>query len=85
MVGLVLSQAGIAECCGGCRVTTILGVRGCLKFVLGREQVAHPKPDPAIYLAAAKGLGVPPERCNLQLSFLSPIHSARAHQGVGIS
>jgi len=47
----------------GDRVTTILGVRKCLKFVLGREQVAHPKPDPAIYLAAAEALGVRPERC----------------------
>ena len=48
-----------------CRVTTILGVRKFLRYVLGREQVAKPKPDPAIYLAAAKNLGVAPERYNL--------------------
>jgi hypothetical protein len=50
------------------RVTTILGVRDRLKFVLGREKVAKPKPDPSIYLAAAKALGVSPER-------FSPTHT----------
>ena len=47
---------------GLCRVTTILGVRDCLTCVLGREKVHKPKPDPDIYLEAAKELGVPPER-----------------------
>ena len=58
-----------------CRVTTILGVRKFLKFVLGREQVAKPKPDPSIYLAAAKKLGVAPERYNLLSLLLHTLSS----------
>lgn len=45
-----------------CRVTAILGIRDCLTSILGREKVQNPKPDPDIYLAAAKELGAAPER-----------------------
>ena len=54
--------AYLRRCMPCCRVTKILGVHEFLKTVLGRECVAKPKPDPDIYLATARALGVEPQR-----------------------
>jgi HAD superfamily hydrolase (TIGR01509 family) len=38
-------------------------LRGCFRVVLSTEQVAHGKPAPDVYLAAAAALGRPPAAC----------------------
>ena len=43
------------------RVLAALGVLDLLDLVIGRERVAHAKPDPEIYLFTMKELGVRPE------------------------
>lgn len=48
--------------------------------VLTIESVRRPKPDPEIYLAAAAGLGLPPERC---IVFEDSIQGARAARTAG--
>jgi HAD superfamily hydrolase (TIGR01509 family) len=41
----------------------VLGLRAFLDAVVGAEEVGRGKPDPAIFLEAARRLGVPPQRC----------------------
>lgn len=38
-------------------------IQDSLQFVLSADEVGAGKPDPAVYLAAAKRLGIPPENC----------------------
>ena len=45
------------------RVLEVIGVLPLLSFVLTREDVANPKPDPEIYLLAASRAGIPPNEC----------------------
>lgn len=45
------------------RVLEALGLRQFIDVVLTRDDVSMPKPDPEIYLTAAKRLGVRPEDC----------------------
>jgi len=45
------------------RALTTIGVRGAFDCVVGRDHVAHGKPAPDVYLAAAAGLGADPPRC----------------------
>lgn len=42
-----------------------LKLRGFFKAVLAREDVAHGKPDPDLFLLAAERMGVPPARCRV--------------------
>ena len=44
-------------------VLTRLGIRHCFQAVVTSEDVIHQKPAPAIFLEAARRIGVPPERC----------------------
>jgi beta-phosphoglucomutase len=44
-------------------VLAILGLAGYLDAVVSADDVGRGKPDPAIFLAAARWLGLPPERC----------------------
>lgn len=39
------------------------GARRLFPVIVTRDQVAHGKPDPDLYLEAARRLGVPPQRC----------------------
>jgi HAD superfamily hydrolase (TIGR01509 family) len=39
------------------------GLRAQLPLVFTRDDVDHPKPDPAVFLKAAAGLGMAPENC----------------------
>jgi HAD superfamily hydrolase (TIGR01509 family) len=41
----------------------VLGVDHGLEAIVGAEDVTLGKPDPQVFLAAAKSVGVPPERC----------------------
>ncbi len=45
------------------RVLQALGLEEYLDLVLTREDVQNPKPDPEIYLLAARKLDVPPQEC----------------------
>jgi len=40
-----------------------LGLENAFDFIATREDVENPKPDPEIYLLAAKALDVPPSEC----------------------
>lgn len=40
-----------------------LGFSGYIDTLVGAEDVSRGKPDPEVFLAAARRLGVPPERC----------------------
>lgn len=42
-----------------------LKLRGYFRAVLAREDVVHGKPEPDIFLLAAKRIGVPPPRCRV--------------------
>jgi beta-phosphoglucomutase len=44
-------------------VIDALGLRDTLDVIVTIDDVAHPKPDPEIYLVAAGRLGMPPESC----------------------
>ena len=45
------------------RVLSALGLSDAFDFVATREDVEHSKPDPEIYLCAARALAVPPSEC----------------------
>lgn len=40
-----------------------LGIAGRFQIIVDAAQVRHPKPDPEIFLMAARGIGVQPSRC----------------------
>jgi len=44
-------------------VVGVLGLGSLLDATVAAEDVEHGKPDPGIFLEAARRLGVPPERC----------------------
>lgn len=41
----------------------LAGLDGMFPDIVGGDQVKHGKPDPDIYVIAAKALGLPPEEC----------------------
>ncbi len=51
------------------------------KRIAGGDEVAHGKPDPALYLLAAARLGVAPEDC---IAFEDSENGARAAQAAGV-
>lgn len=59
-----------------------LGVTGLLEFFIDRifsaEDVGRSKPDPALYLHAARQMGVPPEACAVVDDSVFGIEAARA-------
>jgi beta-phosphoglucomutase-like phosphatase (HAD superfamily) len=55
-----------------------LGLRHAFAAVVAREDVTHGKPAPDLYLAAARCLGVPPDRCLAVDDAREGIISARA-------
>jgi beta-phosphoglucomutase len=65
-----LRDAGIAQAVGSSaprnNVELILDMTGLREFIaasIAMEDVSKGKPDPEVFLAGAKRLGVPPERC----------------------
>jgi beta-phosphoglucomutase family hydrolase len=44
-------------------VTGTLGIAGCFQVVVNGHEVTEGKPDPQVFLLAAKRLGVKPENC----------------------
>jgi HAD superfamily hydrolase (TIGR01509 family) len=58
-----------------------VGVLDFFKAVAGGDEVPDAKPDPAVYLLAAKRLGVAPAQC---LAFEDTDHGARAAHAAGI-
>jgi sugar-phosphatase len=66
-----------------CRlVLSELGIAGCFEAVISADDVECGKPDPAIYLLAARRLGVEPAEC---LAFEDSIIGVRAARAAGMS
>lgn len=61
--GCKVGLATISYCSQVQRVLCILDLLGEFDFVASRDDVAHGKPDPEIYLLVAKELGVLPPEC----------------------
>ncbi len=55
-----------------------LGIERQLDVVLTAEDISHPKPDPEIYLLAARKLGVPPEECLVLEDSVNGVKAAKA-------
>lgn len=45
------------------KTVTTFGLEGKFSFLISGEEVAHSKPEPDVFIAAAKGLNVTPENC----------------------
>lgn len=74
----VASSSSIAE------IRHRLGHVDVLRYfrsIAGGDEVAHGKPDPALYLLAAERLGVAPEHC---IAFEDSENGARAAQAAGV-
>ena len=56
----------------------VLGLSGYFPLVVSAEDVTHGKPDPEIFLLAAKKLGAPPARCVVFEDAHVGIEAARA-------
>lgn len=64
------------------RALGALGIRGAFAVVISSEQVSRGKPAPDVFLAAAKLLEVPAERC---LVFEDSLIGAQAAQAAGMA
>jgi len=63
------------------RRLSMVGVFEFFRAIAGGDEVPDSKPDPAVYLLAAKRLNVAPEEC---LAFEDTDHGARAAQAAGM-
>lgn len=61
--GCVVALATMSRCRQARRVLDILGLGEAFNFVATRDDVERPKPDPEIYLLAARELGVLASEC----------------------
>ena len=62
-------------------IDLVLGLSGLARFfrvTVSSEEVPRGKPEPDVYLEAARGLGVPPERCAAVEDSHNGIRSAKA-------
>jgi sugar-phosphatase len=59
-----------------------LGIAACFETVVSADDVEQGKPDPAIYLLAARRLGVEPREC---LAFEDSLTGVRAARAAGMS
>jgi HAD superfamily hydrolase (TIGR01509 family) len=55
-----------------------VGLTDHLPVVVSSDEVAHGKPDPDVYLEAARRLGVPPERCLVVEDSYNGVRAGRA-------
>lgn len=62
-----------------------IGVKEKVNFVICGDQVENSKPDPEIFLKAAKGLGVEPEKCIVIEDSDAGITAAHAAKMIGIN
>lgn len=60
------------------RILEFLGWSGLFDHVATRDDVAHGKPDPEIYLLVARELGVPPGECLVVEDSPAGVNAARA-------
>ena len=60
---------------------SLAGVEGHVRLIVATEDTPRGKPDPAPYLLAAEGLGVPPEEC---LAFEDSAAGVRAAKAAGM-
>ncbi len=58
-----------------------IGLRECFRAVVDGHQVHRPKPDPEVYLAAAKRLGIEPANCIIFEDSPGGLQAARAAGG----
>jgi beta-phosphoglucomutase-like phosphatase (HAD superfamily) len=63
------------------RRLSMVGVFEFFRAIAGGDEVPDSKPDPAVYLLAAKRLDVDPEKC---LAFEDTVHGARAAHAAGM-
>lgn len=70
--------ATMSHCAQARRVLAILGLSDAFDFVATRDDVDQPKPDPEIYLLAARELNVPPNKCLVIEDSPSGVQAARA-------
>jgi HAD superfamily hydrolase (TIGR01509 family) len=56
----------------------LAGIADCFRATVSSEEVAHGKPEPDVYLEAARRLGVAPERCAAVEDSHAGIRSAKA-------
>ena len=61
--GCKTALATMSRCDQARRVLEILGFTDAFDFVTTRDDVENGKPDPEIYLLAARELGIPPAEC----------------------
>lgn len=62
-----------------------IGVKEKVNFVICGDQVENSKPDPEIFLKAAKGLGIEPEKCIVIEDSDAGITAAHAAKMMGIN
>ncbi len=62
---------------GAAKVLGVLGIADWFDAVVCDEDVSHPKPDPEIFLTAARRLGVAPEFCTVYEDAPAGIKGAR--------
>ena len=60
------------------RAIATLGIRDCFNHIITSESVARGKPNPDVFLAAAKALGIPPAACLVFEDSLVGVKAARA-------
>ena len=60
-IPLAVATGGIPRICHG--ILDRIGIRGCFQTIVTADDVEHPKPHPAVYLEAARRLGVNPLKC----------------------
>ena len=60
------------------RLLTAIGLRAHFAVVVTAEDVRRGKPDPEVYLRAARGLGLPPAACLVFEDAPVGVHAARA-------
>ncbi|MGC3996517.1 MAG: HAD-IA family hydrolase [Anaeromyxobacter sp.] len=76
--GVPLALATLAPAPNRALVLDALQLHGTFDRIVGAEHVTRGKPAPDIFLAAAAGLGVAPERCVVFEDALNGIRAARA-------
>ncbi len=77
---IALASNSPARLCG--RTLEKLGIAAHFHAVVSADHVARGKPDPAIYLEAARRLGIPPQEC---LAFEDSATGVRAARAAGMA